>query len=159
MPNMPESLSEKLRSLGVKTGTESIRSPQKPQPGIEDVVDGNFVETSYGPVFCSETSTGCAYTHGSVAFINSPIHQEFIQWADKSALSTDLDLSSILFLDTETTGLSGGTGTIPFMVGVGRFIGDEFVTSQIFLRNPAEERAQLELLDRYFVGCKSHCHL
>lgn len=29
------------------------------------------------------------------------------------------DISSIAFLDTETTGLMGGTGTVPFLVGIG----------------------------------------
>jgi uncharacterized protein len=155
MANLPESLSEKLRSLGVQTGPKDIHPKQKHQPGIEDIVDGQFIETSFGSVFCSETSTGSVYTHGNVEFIDSPIHDEFIQWAIPNRLSSDLELSSILFLDTETTGLSGGTGTIPFMIGVGRFTTEGFLTSQIFLRNPAEERAQLELLQRYFTGVKA----
>ena len=34
-----------------------------------------------------------------------------------------LDLSSSLILDLETTGLSGGTGTIPFNIGLGYYSG------------------------------------
>ena len=33
----------------------------------------------------------------------------------------ELDLEKTLFLDTETTGLAGGTGTFAFMVGLGFF--------------------------------------
>ncbi|HEY64026.1 MAG TPA: tetratricopeptide repeat protein [Caldilineae bacterium] len=56
-----------------------------------------------------------------------------------------LDFRSAAFIDTETTGLSGGAGTLVFMVGVGRFEGDRFVVRQFFMRRPDEERA---LLDR-----------
>jgi uncharacterized protein YprB with RNaseH-like and TPR domain len=34
---------------------------------------------------------------------------------------SDLDLSRALYLDTETTGLAGGTGTVAFLVGLARF--------------------------------------
>lgn len=52
----------------------------------------------------------------------------------------------ILFLDTETTGLAGGTGTHAFLVGLGYFEGDALVLRQYFMRSPAEERAMLEEL-------------
>ncbi|MGD0784100.1 MAG: hypothetical protein ABSA30_14725, partial [Candidatus Aminicenantales bacterium] len=35
-----------------------------------------------------------------------------------------LDLGSALFFDLETTGLAGGTGTIPFLVGMGYYRDD-----------------------------------
>ncbi|NOZ29364.1 MAG: tetratricopeptide repeat protein [Chloroflexi bacterium] len=54
------------------------------------------------------------------------------------------DFRSAAFIDTETTGLSGGTGTLVFMVGVGRFEGDHFVVRQFFMRRPDEERALLD---------------
>jgi len=36
------------------------------------------------------------------------------------------DPRSVIFLDTETTGLSGGAGTVAFLVGVGRWSGSGF---------------------------------
>lgn len=48
-----------------------------------------------------------------------------------------------LFLDTETTGLAGGTGTYAFLVGVGRLTAEGFLLRQIFLDDLAEERAFL----------------
>ena len=54
-----------------------------------------------------------------------------------------------LFLDTETTGLSGGTGTVAFLVGLGWFEGDAFVSRQIFLRDFSDERAALTALQTY----------
>jgi tetratricopeptide (TPR) repeat protein len=50
------------------------------------------------------------------------------------------------FVDTETTGLAGGTGTYAFLVGVGVFEGDEFVVHQFFMRDYGEEPAQLHAL-------------
>ena len=56
----------------------------------------------------------------------------------------DADLRRALFLDTETTGLSGGAGTWVFLVGLGSFADDGFRMWQGFLAEPAEERALLE---------------
>ena len=54
-----------------------------------------------------------------------------------------LDLRRAVYLDTETTGLSGGAGTWVYMVGLGRFVGDRFEVWQGFLRGPEDERALL----------------
>lgn len=58
----------------------------------------------------------------------------------------DLDPSRFLYLDTETTGLSGGTGTIPFLVGLAWFEDQSLRVEQLMLRTPAQERAMLTLL-------------
>jgi hypothetical protein len=52
-----------------------------------------------------------------------------------------------LFLDVETTGLAGGTGTYAFLVGVGFAEGDAFVVEQYFMRDFDEEPALLAALD------------
>jgi uncharacterized protein YprB with RNaseH-like and TPR domain len=59
----------------------------------------------------------------------------------------ELDLSRAVYLDTETTGLSGGAGTYVFMVGLGRFEeragGTGFCCWQGFLDGPEDEAALL----------------
>ena len=57
-----------------------------------------------------------------------------------------VDLSRALFLDTETSGLAGGSGTFAFLVGVGRVEGDQFRVTQLLMRDPSGERAMLEEL-------------
>ncbi|HEX5167093.1 MAG TPA: ribonuclease H-like domain-containing protein [Thermomicrobiales bacterium] len=52
----------------------------------------------------------------------------------------------MIFLDTETTGLSGGTGTHVFLVGVGRFTGEALHVRQFFMRHPGDEKALLSAL-------------
>ncbi len=52
----------------------------------------------------------------------------------------------LLYLDTETTGLAGGTGTYAFLVGTGFFDGDRFVLAQYFMRDLDEEPALISAM-------------
>jgi uncharacterized protein YprB with RNaseH-like and TPR domain len=52
----------------------------------------------------------------------------------------------VAWLDTETTGLAGGTGTYVFLVGVGTIDDGEFVVSQYFLRDLGGEPEMLQAL-------------
>ena len=58
----------------------------------------------------------------------------------------------ILFLDTETTGLAGGTGTIPFLVGVSWWEKGGLTTRQYFLPEPGHEAAMLQELSGLAAG-------
>ena len=53
---------------------------------------------------------------------------------------------NLLFLDTETTGLSGGAGTVAFEIGIGYFQEGEFRTEQFLMHDYPEEAAMLEAL-------------
>jgi uncharacterized protein YprB with RNaseH-like and TPR domain len=73
-------------------------------------------------------------------------------WLSILALDETLascNLEGALFLDTETTGLSGGTGTIAFLVGLAWWSRDEqrFMTELLFLPTFASEAAMLDHLE------------
>ncbi len=51
-----------------------------------------------------------------------------------------------LFLDTETTGLAGGTGTYPFMVGIAWWDAGGLEVEQFFMREHSEEHSVLVAL-------------
>ncbi len=51
-----------------------------------------------------------------------------------------------LFLDTETTGLAGGTGTYPFLVGIAWWDAGGLEVEQFFMRDYSEEHSLLEAL-------------
>jgi uncharacterized protein YprB with RNaseH-like and TPR domain len=59
------------------------------------------------------------------------------------ALDEIADQEQWLFLDTETTGLAGGSGTYAFLVGIGWWEGGGLEIEQFFLREYSEERALL----------------
>ena len=54
------------------------------------------------------------------------------------------DPEGALFLDTETTGLSGGAGTVAFLVGLGRIEGGRFTVYQYLMPNYGAEPLLLE---------------
>lgn len=56
----------------------------------------------------------------------------------------NLSLSGSVFIDLETTGLAGGTGTVPFLVGLGFFENDTLKIVQYFLNDLAAEALMLE---------------
>jgi len=64
------------------------------------------------------------------------------------------NISDWIFLDVETTGLSGGTGTYAFLVGVGRLAPEGFCVRQYFLRDLAAERELLGQLAAALEGDK-----
>jgi len=56
------------------------------------------------------------------------------------------DAQQWLFLDTETTGLAGGTGTYPFLIGLAWWEGGGLEVEQLFMREYSEERSLLAAL-------------
>jgi tetratricopeptide (TPR) repeat protein len=49
----------------------------------------------------------------------------------------------LILIDTETTGLGTGAGTLPFLVGIGRWHGDSFETYQLLLPEQSDEAGYL----------------
>ena len=65
----------------------------------------------------------------------------------KNLINLDFNLQDLVFIDAETTGLSSGTGTFAFMLGLGWFDAhNAFHVKQIFLPEPACENAYLSAL-------------
>lgn len=76
-------------------------------------------------------------------FFPDPLPQSF----NKSLLlSDDQDPQKLIFYDTETTGLSTGAGTIPFLIGWGRLKRDRFSVVQYFLSDYPGEKFMMERL-------------
>ena len=62
------------------------------------------------------------------------------------------DIEKALFLDTETTGLSGGVGTVAFLVGLGWIEGGVFRVKQILMKDYASEGMLIEEMERTSAG-------
>ncbi|MBP1749485.1 MAG: putative cytosolic protein exonuclease [Deltaproteobacteria bacterium] len=116
-------------------------------------VAGEEVHTPHGKFFMSRTTLNADDVYGcrrvcdfacpsmpAAAFLTG--RQDF----------THMSITDGLFLDTETTGLSGGTGTFPFLIGLGWFEEDSFITCQLFARDFSEEGAVLRYLSELASG-------
>ncbi len=66
--------------------------------------------------------------------------------------SWDDDRPRTIFIDLETTGLSGGAGTLAFLVGCGYFDLGAFQVRQFLLTSHAGERALLAAVADFFAG-------
>ena len=115
---------------------------------IEQLVKGEAISTSYGEAFRVKDYFPPDFRYGEMTLseiLNIPTYPAHLLTRDERL--RELDFQKALFLDTETTGLSGGTGTFAFMVGLGFFQGDEFVVLQFFMRDFSEEKASLSLIN------------
>lgn len=151
----PKSLADKLKALGVKVGTADL-TPPKPASTIpiDRILPGRFRSTRRGEAFVAEQTFGTDYLHGNQTLVVTSPLDTIATWAKDSRLSS-FPLSSLLFLDTETSGMAGGTGTYAFLVGVGRYNGDTFELAQFFMRDPAEEPAMLEALLEFLAPARA----
>jgi len=149
-----KSIADKLKSLGVKQGIAHLPPPKPDSLAIDSVVAGAFHPTPRGEVFVAQQTYPSDYIYGSSSLLSSFPLSYISQWAKDSAIEK-IHLSKFAFLDTETSGLSGGTGTYAFLVGVARFIDNQFVLQQFFMRDPAEEPALLEGIANFLAPCQS----
>ncbi|MCL4273505.1 MAG: ribonuclease H-like domain-containing protein [Anaerolineales bacterium] len=147
------SLADKLKSLGVKTGTSHLSKPEPASHSIESVVAGTFFPTPRGEAFVSEQVFGEDYLHGTISPYSRFPLSLISQWANDARIA-EMPIRKFAFLDTETSGVSGGTGTYAFLVGAARFMDDKFVLKQFFLRDPSEEPAMLEALIHFLAPCE-----
>jgi hypothetical protein len=69
---------------------------------------------------------------------------------DARAASAPSWAERVVFFDLETTGLSGGAGTLAFLAGCAWFEDGNLRVRQFFLTAPAGERAMLDALARVF---------
>ena len=139
-------LTDRLQALGVNVGATRLAPPKpKTRYGIDSVVAGAFLPTRRGEVFIVEQMYTLDYCHGTAPIRCSLPLTLISEWANDPRLS-DMPLTKFAFLDTETSGPAGGTGTYAFMVGIGRFVDDQFLLRQFFMRDPAEEPAVLEAI-------------
>jgi uncharacterized protein YprB with RNaseH-like and TPR domain len=116
-------------------------------PGIEALVPGAFHRGKGGEFFVARAKYPFDYCHGNkrLDVIFDKQHEVFGELTKDPELA-DLAPGQTVFIDTETTGLSGGTGTYAFLIGIGYFEGQDFVVEQFLMRDESEEVDMLALL-------------
>lgn len=145
-----DNLTERLKRLGVQLGIpQPLKQTQNKAKTLEELIPGRSLKTIYGDVFSLNHAYPAEGRHGHLPLKPLTEFSWLSKWANAPSVPA---LEKLVFLDTETTGLSGGTGTMPFMIGAGRFGAEGFVMEQFFVRNPAEEPAQLAALSEFVEG-------
>ena len=142
---------EYLRRLGQPPEPRPLPA-QRAAKGIEEYVEGVFEQSDWGEYFLARQAFPFGRPYGKLRIGD-------IAMADLNPLNLLFPQASmpaperLVFLDTETTGLAGGTGTCAFLIGLGTVEGTQFVIRQFFLRDYPEEkvilRALAEILDSF----------
>jgi len=114
---------------------------------LEKIVRGEEMENKHGRFFLASDIMAGNCRHGKrniCEALNLDMRAAALLAGDYTL--NDYRCEEGLFLDTETTGLSGGTGTMAFLIGLGWFEDGAFHIRQIFARDFSEERAALSYL-------------
>ena len=131
------SLEARARARNAVPRPERVRAP----------LPGELRETPHGPVQVVEHWLEPAHCHGRVAIRDAlAVDPDVVARLALDAQMRVVDPRRLLFVDTETTGLSGGTGTLCFLVGLAWFEDESLRVEQLLLRRPGEEAPMLRLL-------------
>src|SRR6267142_1625240 len=125
---------------------ETRGPPRVAAEPIERVVGGEVVDTGAGSLLVVRREYPLEHRHGRVPLDGVRRAPLDVLARVARVESEALAAERLLFLDTETTGLAGGTGTYAFLVGAGWIEGDVFVVAQHFMRDLDEEPALLAAL-------------
>ncbi|MFN7589612.1 MAG: ribonuclease H-like domain-containing protein [Planctomycetota bacterium] len=116
----------------------------EPPRSVVALPPADELTTPHGVLWRRELRYPLAQCHGDVPFARvGTLDGGKLAALGKHAAFATLRAEQCLFLDTETTGLSGGAGTIVFAYGLGFVRGAELVVEQLFLRDFGEEPAML----------------
>jgi uncharacterized protein YprB with RNaseH-like and TPR domain len=113
---------------------------------VEELISGEVVKTPYGEHFETEKVWERHRRHGSMdvsSLIELP--HDLLDQLSGGVIPTCAP-ARWAFLDTETTGLAGGTGTYAFLIGVGSIDQEGFRLRQFFMRDYGEEASLLARL-------------
>ena len=125
---------------------ERARPPRPATEPVERVVGGDLVDTGHGSLVVVHREYSLTHCHGA-APLGDALAAPLAVLARAARVEAELgSVDGLLFLDTETTGLAGGTGTYTFLVGVARILQRRLVVSQYFMRDFDDEPALLAAL-------------
>ena len=161
-------LSSKLRAIVRSTARRELT--YEPDTGrfdapidlnrIAEILGGRSLTTSFGNCLAIDRRYESSRWHGDVQIGNCELDDcHGLQLLDPKLSFRGAEVSAdcsparrTVFIDLETTGLSGGAGTVAFLVGCGYFDVGAFQVRQFLLTSYASERALLSALTEFFGG-------
>ncbi|HIA48761.1 MAG TPA: hypothetical protein EYN96_12535 [Candidatus Hydrogenedentes bacterium] len=155
-------LQKKLASLsnvqGLMTGAqwknkpaEEIKTVQSGGYEIDACVPGEVITIEEDEFYLVRTDFPIDTQHGDLTLADGlKVEGRHISLSANDEELADFDPRTAVFVDTETTGLMGGTGTVAFLIGVGYFVDEFFRLDQCFMRDYDDEEGMLNYLDDLF---------
>lgn len=148
-------IDEKFKSRQPAKPADVPVSPISPDPPfrhaqvfVEQWAQGEVVRNEFGEHFQTERLFPSHRPHGSSDIgALSELDPTLLR-----SLSEEIPAvapSKWAFLDTETTGLIGGSGTYAFLIGIGRITADGFRVRQFFMREYIEEPSLLTAVEEH----------
>ncbi len=128
----------------VATGSVPCDPPTGRGDSLEALLGGEPRVTPRGVCWQVDSVVPLDACHGRIALRSGASARLPLRPGDRGAGdASHVDARDAVFVDTETTGLAGGSGTVAFLVGIGRIDGDRFVVRQFVMRDYPEEPALL----------------
>jgi hypothetical protein len=128
--------------------------PPAPRSLVSELLPGTVpCSNMHGSFLMREVSYSLEHVHGRFALGEMlACEPRVLELLARDRQLGSLDLTRAVFLDTETTGLSGGTGTVAFLVGLAAFEDGGLKVRQLFMRDFDEEAAMLHQLGLLLEG-------
>jgi uncharacterized protein YprB with RNaseH-like and TPR domain len=143
-------LRKRIARIDKKYTTPVKRQPpatsQQPLAFPEEWLHGEEIATAHGVHYETERLYERQRRHGSVGIVDLEDLSHNLLDPISNGQIRGVPPEKWCFLDTETTGLAGGSGTYAFLVGVGRITPQGFRVRQFFMRDFGEEASSLSAL-------------
>ena len=143
----------RLKALGVTKGMPEkapapVRKNSDNMSALQkEFPDGIIVENDHGYCFINRLTQPLSEPHGSVRMDEqlgpSPLFDSVME-------TKVLHKEDTLAFDTETSGLSNGSGSFIFMLGLGYFEGNRYIVDQLILPDLGDEPAFLRQTELIF---------
>lgn len=158
MSDFRDRLDKLSRMQGLMTGAEwKARSGEiehqraSGEFEVDRVVPGALIGDAESGFYRIRQEFDLDTRHGHVALGEAlAADARHIAFSAADAGLAEFNPETAVFVDTETTGLAGGTGTVTFLVGAGYFQDGRFVLDQCFMRDYDDEEAMLGYLRGIF---------
>lgn len=143
----------RLKALGVSKGMPDVPKMQVKKPSeqmdalLNTFPNGIVVENDHGLCFINRLTQPLSQMHGRVEMTaeldTSPLFDSMMEMQVRNKKDT-------LAFDTETSGLSNGSGSFIFMLGLGYFEDDRYTVDQLILPDLNSEAAFLRQTELIF---------
>lgn len=132
-------LLKKLQDLGLKIEKASkVELITRPKDKISEIIQGEWFESHGQSIFAARKLYPYGEKHGRIEI---EINESFNEFADFWGLENNdrFVQRDFLFLDTETSSLSIGAGSLIFLFGCCYFVKDGLEVLQLFIEDPSHE--------------------